>query len=142
MTVIVITVYILPILPLVELALTLLIHFRWPSEVNEISRQLRLLNDIVMYLEDEEHQISNRIIVHMNIEAEVEKIIAKGHRSDLTPEVWAIGEKLNFDQLTTFVTLLLKKIGENGTALALNEDNSVSYFSKYHYIINIILTVF
>jgi len=95
-----------------------------------------------MYLEDEEHQISNRIIVNMNIEAEVEKIIAKGHRSDLTPEVWAIGEKLNFDQLTTFVTLLLKKIGENGTALALNEDNSVSYFSKYHYIINIILTVF
>ena len=46
--------------------------------MNEISRQLRLLNDIVMYLEDEGHQISNRIIVNMNIEAEVEKIIAKG----------------------------------------------------------------
>ena len=86
-----------------------------------------------MYLEDEGHQISNRIIVNMNIEAEVEKIISKGHRSDLTPEVWAIGEKLNFDQLTTFVTLLLKKIGENGTSLALNEDNSVSYFSYYHF---------
>ena len=96
--------------------------------MNEISRQLRLLNDIVMYLEDEGHQISNRIIVNMNIEAEVEKIIAKGHRSDLTPEVWAIGEKLTFDQLTSFVTLLLKKISENGTSLALNEDNSVSLF--------------
>ena len=94
--------------------------------MNEISRQLRLLNDIVMYLEDEGHQISNRIIVNMNIEAEVEKIIAKGHRSDLTPEVWAIGEKLTFDQLTSFITLLLKKISENGTSLALNEDNSVS----------------
>lgn len=125
--------------------MTLLIHFRWPSEVNEISRQLRLLNDIVMYLEDEGHQISNRIIVHMNIEAEVEKIITKGHRSDLTPEVWAIGEKLNFDQLTTFVTLLLKKIGENGTALALNEDNSVSYFFISTFLnitINSIITVF
>ena len=123
-------------------AMSLFFYFRWPSEVNEISRQLRLLNDIVMYLEDEGHQISNRIIVKMNIEVEVEKIIKKGHRSDLTPEVWAIGEKLNFDQLTTLVTLLLKKIGENGTSLALNEDNNVSYFSKYHYIINIILTVF
>ena len=125
--------------------MTLLIHFRWPSEVNEISRQLRLLNDIVMYLEDEGHQISNRIIVNMNIEAEIEKIITKGHRSDLTPEVWAIGEKLNFDQLTTFVTLLLKKIGENGTALALNEDNSVSYFFISTFLnitINSIITVF
>ena len=125
--------------------LTLFIYFRWPSEVNEISRQLRLLNDIVMYLEDEGHQISNRIIVNMNIEAEIEKIITKGHRSDLTPEVWAIGEKLNFDQLTTFVTLLLKKIGENGTALALNEDNSVSYFFISTFLnitINSLITVF
>ena len=72
-------------------AMSLFFYFRWPSEVNEISRQLRLLNDIVMYLEDEGHQISNRIIVKMNIEVEVEKIIKKGHRSDLTPEVWAIG---------------------------------------------------
>ena len=98
-----------------------------------------------MYLEDEGHQISNRIIVNMNIEAEIEKIITKGHRSDLTPEVWAIGEKLNFDQLTTFVTLLLKKIGENGTALALNEDNSVSYFFISTFLnitINSIITVF
>ena len=96
--------------------------------MNEISRQLRLLNDIVLYLEDEGHQISNRILVKIEIEAEVEKLIAKGQRSDLTPEVWAIGEKLHFDQLTTFVTLLLKKISENGASLALNEDNSVSQF--------------
>lgn len=97
----------------------------WPSEVNEISRQLRLLNDFVMYLEDEEHHISNRIIVKIeSVEVEVDKIITKGHRSDLTPDVWAIGEKLEFDQLTAFVTLLLKKISENGASLALNEDNS------------------
>ena len=95
--------------------------------MNEISRQLRLLNDIVLYLEDEGHQISNRIIVKMEIEYEVEKLIAKGQRSDLTPEVWAIGEKLNFDQLTTFITLLLKKISENGASLVFNEDNSVSH---------------
>ena len=81
-----------------------------------------------MHLEDESHQISNRIIVKMDIETEVEKIITKGQRSDLTPEVWAIGEKLNFDQLTTFITLLLKKISENGASLVFNEDNSVSHF--------------
>ena len=74
--------------------MSLFIRFRWPSEVNEISRQLRLLNDIVMHLEDEGHQISNRIIVSMNIETEVGKIFTKRHRSDLTPEVWPIDEKL------------------------------------------------
>ena len=98
--------------------------------MNEISRQLRLLNDFVMYLEDEEHHISNRIIVKIeSVEVEVDKIITKGHRSDLTPDVWAIGEKLEFDQLTAFVTLLLKKISENGASLALNEDNSVCHCS-------------